>query len=147
MSFRHVLRRARVLGSVARKAVQSIWDEDRRRREYALRAECEQLEERRLLSALVIDDGTWVHYIDYTYIDGSVCPPTPGFTITTDFARNHLTGQTVETTYPVLLANGAPISTTTDLESDGFGQSAGVARSWVQSNAGQHPFGSGSIVR
>ena len=115
----------------------------RRRRpptERELRAECERLEERRLLTAIQIQTASgppyFAVYINYSYLlwqQGNCCEMghfvQHGFQ---EMIRNDAAaGESYVSTYPVRYADGQPQVSDTDISSDGFGQSWGQTRTWA----------------
>lgn len=145
MAALRAFRRAQVLGQavadIARdlfrpKAVVKARD--------SLRAECERLEDRRLLSYVFSGGSGWTFYGWYGY---SLCDcPTP--TVTLHGHTMLVTGDAnslniTESTFPVRWGDGRPIISSTDLSSDGFGKTWDLTRTWNgtaitgQNNAGK----------
>lgn len=109
-----------------------------------LRVECEKLEERRLLSAVIFRTDGQPPYFDvyrsYSYLAASEdCCGNLHLTfhsVREVLERNmdtqmQLKDEQTTTLFPVRYADGQPIVETTDLGSDGFGQPWGQSRAWA----------------
>ena len=152
------------IGNSIRQRVSS-----RRRRvptQRELRAECETLENRRLLNAVVpgsFGSNGFVVYVSYSYQawqQGPCCekshlvqttinaafeyiPGADGPILPLSFSSSRVEDSSTASAYPVRYADGQPIVSDTDISSAGFGQSWGQTRTWADPAGGS---GNGTYV-